>query len=188
MRGRFKVVVIGGSAGSFQVVVRILQSLPTGYPLPLLLCLHRLRHIRFGFAEALSLRSALPVVEPNDKDLLRSGTAYLAPANYHMYVDFGNRFALSTEESVNHSRPSIDLSFFSVGRNFRENALGIILSGANSDGAQGLRCIKQYGGTAIVQDPEECEVKTMSEASLQATSVDHVFGTDEIVSYLKSLA
>ena len=109
---RYKVVVIGGSAGSFQVVVRILHALPTSFALPVILCLHRLKHVRSGFDEALSLRSSIPVQEPNDKETIRPGIAYLAPANYHLYVELGNRFSLSTEEVVNHSRPSIDLSFF----------------------------------------------------------------------------
>ena len=112
MTGRYKAVVIGGSAGSFQVVVRILQSLPTSFALPVILCLHRLKHVRSGFDEALSLRSSIPVIEPNDKETIRSGIAYLAPSNYHLYVELGNRFSLSTEEVVNHSRPSIDLTFW----------------------------------------------------------------------------
>ena len=80
----YKVVVIGGSAGSFQVVVRVLQSLPPSFSLPVILCLHRLKHVRTGFDEALSLRSSIPVVEPNDKEAIRPGIAYLAPANYHL--------------------------------------------------------------------------------------------------------
>ncbi len=187
MTGRYKAVVIGGSAGSFQVVVRILQSLPTSFALPVILCLHRLKHVRSGFDEALSLRSSIPVIEPNDKETIRSGIAYLAPSNYHLYVELGNRFSLSTEEVVNHSRPSIDLTFFSVARVYREHALGIILSGANRDGALGLQRLKKMGGTAIVQDPKECEVRTMTEASLQLATVDAILTTEGIIKYLEDL-
>ncbi|MGP1460243.1 MAG: chemotaxis protein CheB [Bacteroides sp.] len=188
MGTRYKAVVIGGSAGSFQVVVRILQSLPNSFSLPLILCLHRLKHVRTGFEEALSLRSAIPVIEPLDKENIRARVAYLAPSNYHLFVELGNRFCLSTEEVVNHSRPSIDLTFFSVARVYREHALGIILSGANRDGAMGLARLKRMGGTAIVQDPAECEVRTMTEASLQLTSVDAVLSTEGIIQYLKDLS
>ena len=187
MSPRYKVVVIGGSAGSFQVVVRILQSLPPSFAFPVILCLHRLKHVRAGFDEALSLRSSIPVVEPNDKETLRAGVAYLAPANYHLYVELGNRFSLSTEEVVNHSRPSIDLTFYSVARVFREYALGVILSGANRDGALGLQRLKKMGGTAIVQDPNECEVRTMTEASLQLTPVDAILTTEGIIKYFADL-
>ena len=179
--------MIGGSAGSFQVVVKILNSLPENYPIPVFLCLHRLKHVRSGFVEALSIKSAIPVVEPYDKESIKTGRAYLAPSNYHMYIELGNKIALSTEETVNHSRPSIDLSFMTAAMAYREKLVGIILSGANRDGAYGLKRIKDQGGLCIVQDPEECEVRTMTEASLQATSVDHIMKTEQIIQFLKKI-
>ncbi|MFP4060343.1 MAG: chemotaxis protein CheB [Bacteroidota bacterium] len=183
----FKAVIIGGSAGSFQVVTKILSSLPNPFPLPVFLCLHRLKHVRSGFVEALSIKSNIPVIEPFDKETIKPGKAYLAPANYHMYIELGNKIALSTEEVVNHSRPSIDLSFMSASVNYREKVVGIILSGANRDGAHGLKKIKDRRGVAIVQDPAESEVKTMPEASMQLTKVDHVFKTEQIIYFLKKL-
>lgn len=180
----YRVVAIGGSAGSFQVVSMILHGLPSDFELSVLLCLHRLKHVRSGFVEALMVRSSIPVGEPDDKELLRGGRAYLAPSNYHMYVELGGRFALSTEEVVNHSRPSIDLTFCSVGQVYREKAVGVILSGANSDGAAGLAYLKSQGGYAIVQQPEESEVRTMPEAALKATSVDRVCSVASIVEFL----
>lgn len=184
----YKAVIIGGSAGSFQVITKILASMPKNFNKPLFLCLHRLKHVRSGFVEALSIKSTLPVVEPCDKDHIRPGKVYLAPANYHMYIELGNTFALSTEEPINHSRPSIDLSFFSAAYTYKNKLVGIILSGANKDGALGLKRVKELGGTAIVQDPEECQVKTMTTASMQATNVDHVYNTDEIIRFLNSIS
>jgi two-component system chemotaxis response regulator CheB len=183
----FKAVIIGGSAGSFRVITKILQSLPKGYPLPILLNLHRLKHVRSGFVEALSIKSNIPVIEPHDKDSIKPGNAYLAPSNYHMYIELNKKIALSTEEPVNHSRPSIDLSFETAAQTYNKNLLGIILSGANRDGAQGLKKVKELGGTAIVQDPKECEVATMTEASLRITDVDYVYTTDQIIDYLQNL-
>jgi len=180
----YKAVIIGGSAGSFQVVTRIIASLPKDFPLPVFLCLHRLKHVRSGFVEALSIKSNLPIREPDDKEPIKSGCIYLAPANYHMYVELGNKFALSTEDAVNHSRPSIDLSFISAAYNYKRKLIGIILSGANKDGAQGLKKVKDNGGLTIVQDPAECQVATMTNASMQATTVDHIFKTDEIIRFL----
>ncbi len=180
----YKAVIIGGSAGSFQVVTKILSSLNESFPLPVLLCLHRLKHVRSGFVEALSLKSNIPIEEPNDKDTLRPGRAYLAPANYHMFLELANRVALSTDEPVNHSRPSIDLSFITAASAYRDKLIGIILSGANRDGAQGLKVCGEKGGVTIVQDPNECEVKTMTESAMQLTKVDHVFSTDEIIRFL----
>ncbi len=183
----YKAVIIGGSAGSFQIVTRILNSLTPDFPVPVLLCLHRLKHVRSGFVEALSLKSGIPVEEPFDKDVLRPGKAYLAPANYHMYIELANRIALSTEETVNHSRPSIDLSFITAANAYRDKLIGIILSGANRDGALGLKKVHDLGGVTIVQDPNECEVKTMTQSALQLTQVDYVYSTDQIISYLKKL-
>lgn len=182
-----KAVIIGGSAGSFQVVTRILNSLPKNFPVPVLLCLHRLKHVRSGFVEALSLKSNIPIVEPNDKDMLKPGTAYLAPANYHMYIELANRVALSCDDPVNHSRPSIDLSFITAANAYRDKLVGVILSGANKDGALGLKHVVDKGGLAIVQDPQECEVRTMTESSLKLTKVNHVYKTNEIINFLTKL-
>lgn len=182
-----KAVVIGGSAGSFQVVTKILASLPKQYPLPIFMCLHRLKHVRSGFVEALSIKSVLPVVEPNDKDVIKPGIVYLAPANYHMYVEPDKRFSMSTEEPVNHSRPAIDLTFVTTAVAYKQKLAGVILSGANKDGAFGLKAVKDYGGVAIVQDPKESQVDTMPVSSMNATAVDHVFNTDQIINYMKRI-
>ena len=184
---KYKAVIIGGSAGSFQVVTKILSSLPKNFDLPLFLCLHRLKHIRSGFVEALAIKSNLKIIEPFDKDIIKKGTVYLAPANYHMYIEYGQKFSLSTEPVVNHSRPSIDLSFFSVATSYREKAIGIILSGANKDGAKGIKRIKDYGGTVIVQDPKEAQIKTMPNSAIDITSPDYVLTTEGIINFLNNL-
>jgi two-component system chemotaxis response regulator CheB len=183
----YRAVMIGGSAGSFQVVVKILNSLPPKFPMPVFLCLHRLKHVRSGFVEVLSIKSGIPVIEPFDKESIKPGRAYLAPSNYHMYVELGNKIALSTEDTVNHSRPSIDLSFITAAMVYRDKLIGIILSGANRDGAYGLKRVKDHGGLCIVQDPDDCEFRTMTEASLQATPVDHILNTEQIIQFLKKI-
>ncbi len=183
----YKAVIIGGSAGSFQIVTRILNALNSDFPIPVLLCLHRLKHVRSGFVEALSLKSNIPVVEPFDKDQLKPGFAYLAPANYHMFIELANRVALSADEPVNHSRPSIDLSFITAANAYREKLIGIILSGANRDGAFGLKKVADNGGVTIVQDLSEAEVKTMPDSALQLTKVDYVYTTDQIIRFLLKL-
>jgi two-component system chemotaxis response regulator CheB len=184
----YKAVIIGGSAGSFQVVTKILNSLPKNFPLPVILCLHRLKHVRSGFVEALSLKSNIPVSEPFDKQQLKPGIAYLAPANYHLFMELANRVALSTDLPVNHSRPSIDLSFVTAAHAYRKGLIGIILSGANRDGAYGLKKVQDLGGVTLVQDPEECEVKTMTKSSLELTKVDYIYKTDQIIRFLQKIA
>lgn len=187
LNNSYKAVVIGGSAGSFQGVVKILSQLPKGFPLPIIMCLHRLKHVRNGFVEALSIKSVVQVTEPNDKESIKKGSVYLAPANYHMSVELGNNFALSTEEMINNSRPSIDITLSSCAFVYKEKLLGILLSGANRDGALGMKHIHERGGTTIVQEPTECMIDTMPKAALAVTQIDHVMKIDEIVEVLKEL-
>lgn len=183
----YKAVIIGGSAGSFQVITKLLAAIPRTFSLPVFLSLHRLKHIRTGFDEALAIKSKLPIIEPEDKEYIKPGLIYLAPANYHMYIELGNNIALSTEEVINHSRPSIDLSFMSAAYSYKDKLVGVILSGANKDGAMGLKAIKDAGGLTIVQDPADSQVKTMPQAAMRATNVDHIFSVRQIISFIQSL-
>ena len=180
-------VVIGGSAGSFPVVTGLLASLDKNFPFPMFLCLHRLKNVRTGFVEALRLKSVLPVSEPYDREPVLRGHVYLAPANYHMHVTRNETISLSTEEVVNHSRPSIDITFSSAARSFGSKCVGILLSGANKDGALGMKAIKEAGGTAIVQSPDECQVRTMTTAAIKAADVDYILTGAQIISYLQKL-
>ena len=183
----FKAVVIGGSAGSFQGICKILSQIPQDFPLPIILCLHRLKHVRNGFVEALSIKSIKEVTEPFDKELIRRGKVYLAPANYHLCIEQGRQFALSTEEMVNNSRPSIDLTFETAAHHYRNKLIGILLSGANSDGAIGMKKIKDLGGLTVVQDPADCMIGTMPSAALSVTQVDYKLNLDEIIKFLDDL-
>jgi len=182
-----KLILIGGSAGSFQIVTRILTSLPKNFKYPVFLCLHRLKHVRTGFIEALTIKSNLTIVEPEDKSHIKQGFVYLAPANYHMYLDLGNNISLSTEPSVNHSRPSIDLTFFSAAYNYKQKVVAVILSGANRDGAKGIIDIKNEGGTTIAQNLEECQVKTMPDAAIKTGKIDYIMNSEQIITYLSNL-
>lgn len=187
LNNSYKAVVIGGSAGSFQGMVKILSQLPKGFPLPIIMCLHRLKHVRNGFVEALSIKSVVPVTEPNDKENIKKGSVYLAPANYHMSVELGHYFALSTEEMINNSRPAIDITLSTSGFVYKEKLIGILLSGANRDGALGMKTIAEKGGLTIVQEPSECMIDTMPKAALAVTKIDHVLRIDQIVEFFKEL-
>ncbi|HYF67139.1 MAG TPA: chemotaxis protein CheB [Ohtaekwangia sp.] len=187
LNNSYKAVVIGGSAGSFQGVVKILSQLPKGFPLPIIMCLHRLKHVRNGFVEALSIKSVVQVTEPNDKENIKKGSVYLAPSNYHMSVELGNYFSLSTEEMVNNSRPAIDITLSTSAYVYKEKLIGILLSGANRDGALGMKHIHDRGGVTIVQEPSECMIDTMPKAALALSPMDHVMKIDQIVQFLKEL-
>ena len=187
LNSNYKAVVIGGSAGSFQGITKILSQLPKTFPLPIIMCLHRLKHVRNGFVEALSIKSVFPVVEPYDKEQIKKGGVYLAPSNYHMSVELGNYFAMSTEEMMNNSRPAIDITLGTAAYVYREKLIGILLSGANRDGGLGMKHIKDKGGLTIVQEPTECMIDTMPKAAMALTQIDHVLKVDEIVSLMNEL-
>lgn len=187
IHNRYKAIVIGGSAGSFQGITRILAKIPESFPLPIIMCLHRLKHVRHGFTEALSIKSIKPVTEPCDKENIKKGQVYLAPANYHLSIELGSRFSLSTEDMVNNSRPSIDITLETAAYVYKDKLIGILLSGANRDGANGMKKIKDRGGMTIVQDPSECMIDTMPTAALQATEIDHTLKIDEIIRFLIEL-
>jgi two-component system, chemotaxis family, protein-glutamate methylesterase/glutaminase len=184
---RIEVVLIGGSAGSFPVVNTILEYLPSDYSLPVVLCLHRLRDKREGFREALEIKSRLPVLEPNDKDTIVEGNVYLAPSNYHLLIENPYTFALSTTELVQFSRPSIDVLFESAADAWGPNVLAIVLSGANRDGAFGMKWLKRKGGFNVVQDPKTCTMPTMPEACIGMTEIDLVLDVTDIISLLLQL-
>jgi two-component system, chemotaxis family, protein-glutamate methylesterase/glutaminase len=187
LNNQFKAIVIGGSAGSFQGITKILASLPTDFELPIIMCLHRLKHVRNGFVEALSLKSTGPVLEPHDKETIKKNKIYLAPSNYHLSVELGNTFSLSTEDMINNSRPSIDVTLETAAYVYRNKLIGILLSGANKDGALGMKKIKDRGGLTIVQEPSECMIDTMPSSALKLTTIDYTLKIDQIIDFLKEL-
>src|SRR5690606_32453932 len=126
-------------------------------------------------------------VEPDDKEAIRKGIVYLAPANYHMSVELGNYFSLSTEEMVHSCRPSIDITLGSAAYAYRNKLIGILLSGANRDGGLGMKMIKDKGGLTIVQDPAECMIDTMPRAALSLTEIDYTLKVDQIIELINEL-
>lgn len=166
---------------------QLLSNLPEGYCHPIVLCLHRLKTVRNGFAEALQINSRLLIREPDDKEPIRKGRVYLAPSNYHLMLEHTYHFSLSISEPVNHSRPSLDITFDTAGEVFGNKAVGVLLSGANMDGAKGMYKIKKEGGITIVEDPKFCEIGTMPEACINLFHPDYILDADKIINFIKNL-
>ena len=179
-----KIFLIGGSAGSFQITGKILSSLPSDYAYPVIFCLHRLRNVRSGIITTLEINSNIPVKEAYDKEKIISPMAYIAPSNYHLLFEDKNSFSLSLDPPQNHSRPSIDMSMMRAAEVFKENLIGIILSGANSDGAKGMKRILEMGGTTIVQDPKSCDIATMPQACLKLFKPNYIMDVDAIINFM----
>jgi two-component system chemotaxis response regulator CheB len=182
-----KALVIGGSAGSFQVLIRMLELFRPALPIPVFLCLHRLKQVRSGFEETLNYNASLPVREPCDKESIGRGIVYLAPANYHMLIEKEFTIALSTEDPVHHSRPSIDLCFGSAADAYGPALLAILLSGANQDGTMGVASVKRRGGAVLIQDPDDCEIRTMCESAIKLTKPDRILTVPEIIEFVSLL-
>lgn len=165
---------MGVSAGGMQALKRILPALPASFRLPIAIVQHLNAQSDSYLAEHLDELSAITVKEAEDKEILEPGTAYLAPAGYHLLIEPDKSFSLSVEEKVNFSRPSIDLLFESAADALGKSLIGVVLTGANSDGARGLKAIKACGGLAIIQNPMTAEVRYMPQAAFDATPVDYI--------------
>lgn len=181
------IVVIGGSAGSFPIINTFLSQISKDFYPPIVLCLHRLKNIRHGFVEALNLRSNIRVLEPQDKESIEPHRIYLAPSNYHLMIDYDHTFAFSADQPVRYSRPSIDVLFMSAAAVFNHNVTAILLSGANTDGTDGMQAIHLKGGTTIVQSPETCTVETMTHSAIKNIPIQYVLLPEQIIPTLISL-
>ncbi|MBL8301686.1 MAG: chemotaxis protein CheB [Ideonella sp.] len=174
LRGRVDAIVVGASAGGVEALSALLGALPAGLDAAVLVVLHLPRGRRSLLAEIFAPRCAVPVVEAGDKDPVRPGTVYLAPPDYHLMVDAGPCTALTVDAPVNYSRPSIDVLFESAADLWGPRLAGVILTGANQDGAEGLAAVRRAGGITLVQDPAEALAPLMPAAALRLGPSDRV--------------
>jgi two-component system chemotaxis response regulator CheB len=159
-------ILVGGSAGAVEVVSLLLGALPAEFATPIVVLVHLPRRRPSALAGALRGKCGLALREPLDKEPLAPSTVYLAPPDYHLLIEQGPSFALSVDEPVNFSRPSIDVLFDSAADVLGSGCAGVILSGANPDGAHGLRAIQAAGGLVAVQDPDDAAQGAMPKAAL----------------------
>ncbi|RYZ68444.1 MAG: chemotaxis protein CheB [Proteobacteria bacterium] len=176
-------IVLGASAGGVEAINRFLQSLTQPLPIPLIITLHIAKHATF-FEHAFRGKIPITVKEAEDKEHWEAGVVYLAPPDYHLLLETDGQFSLSSEEPVCYARPSIDVMFESATYSFGNRAMGILLTGANEDGAKGLFKIHQSGGFCLVQDPREAQCATMPESALKLFSPSHIFSVEEMGRFL----
>ena len=183
-----KLIVIGGSAGSLQVILNFLGAIPHDFPLPILIVLHRNGVFESNLEELFSSRTRVPVKEVEEKELIIPGTTYICPADYHVLLEKDHSFSLDYSERVHYSRPSIDVTFRSAADSFGEELVALLLSGGNADGVEGLQYIKARGGVAVVQDPATAEVPYMPQQAVTKGEVDFIVPAVEIPAFLLGLA
>lgn len=179
----FELVVVGASLGGLHALEVLLAGFPQDFPAPIAVVQHRQKNSENTLSLSLQRHIALPISEPEDGDAIAKGHVYLAPADYHLLVEFG-RFALSTDAPVEYARPSIDVLFESAADAYERKVIGIILTGANQDGVQGLASIKARGGLAVVQEPATASCPIMPKAAIAAVKVDWVIPLAEIAPLL----
>ena len=184
-----ELVAVGTSLGGLNALTALLRDLPATFPVPIVVVQHRtVSADGGGLTQLLQEHARLQVVEAEDKMVLQSGTVYIAPADYHLLIEEVGMLALSTEAPVRSARPSIDVLFETAAEAYGPSLVGVLLTGASADGAEGLARVKARGGKAIVEDPSTAECRTMPAAGLAATAVDYVLPLAKIGDHLVTLA
>jgi two-component system, chemotaxis family, protein-glutamate methylesterase/glutaminase len=180
-------IVIGASAGAVDALAEILPEFPKHFSLPVIVVVHLREDRDSALVDLFRRRCVVDVWEAEDKMPVAAGAVYFAPPDYHLLVDAERWFALSVDPPVHYSRPSIDVLFQSAADAFGRGLVGVVLTGANSDGAQGLRSIVDAGGIALVQDPAEAYAPRMPQAAMDACLEASRLPLAQIASYLREL-
>lgn len=187
MKQHCEVLVIGGSAGSLDVLLNILPDLRTDLPFAIILVLHRKSGKDNLLTDLLKTKTQLNVKEIEEKEPLNAANIYIVPPNYHLLIENDRTFSLDASEKVNYSRPSIDVTFESASEVFMENLVCILLSGSNLDGTDGLKKVKEKGGRAFVQNPESAKVSFMPQYAKEHVAVDSVLDIEEMAEFINNL-
>jgi two-component system chemotaxis response regulator CheB len=158
--------------------------LPADFPIPVIVVQHRSKDERNLLEEVTQVKCKLTIKQADEKEAIKEGTAYFAPPNYHLLIEKNGTFSLSYDAPVNYSRPSIDVLFETAAEVYKNKLLGIILTGANKDGARGMKTIRQHGGTTIAQQPDTAEYPEMPQSAINTGYIQHIMSPDEIGWYL----
>ncbi len=187
MKRGFQAVVIGVSAGGFKALNVLLPMFPPDFPNPVIIVQHR-RAVGAEFlVESLNGKCSLTVKEAEDKEKIQAGKVYIAPGGYHLLVEKQRLLSLSVDEPVCFSRPSIDVLFETAAHAFRTHLIGVILTGANSDGSEGVKNIKANMGLTIAQDPDTAEVKLMPSSAIATGCIDYILPLEDIAPFITGL-
>jgi two-component system chemotaxis response regulator CheB len=181
---KYHAVVIGASAGGLFALSTLLEKLPPEYPFPVVVVQHRSKDYKGLLEEVLQEKCKIRIKQADEKEKIESGIVYIAPPDYHLLVETNRTFSLSSDIEVLYSRPSIDVLFESAAMVYKDQLIGIILTGSSNDGASGIEMIKKYGGITIAQNPDEAEFPYMPKASIETKKINYVWTLSEICIYL----
>jgi two-component system, chemotaxis family, protein-glutamate methylesterase/glutaminase len=181
-------IVIGGSAGGLYPILTLLPGLVASLPAAVLIVLHRQSHYESVLTDLLSAKATLPVKEASEKEPLLPATIYIAPADYHLLIETDHTFSLDDSEKVNFSRPSIDVTFTSAALAYGSRMTALLLSGANTDGTEGLIDVHDAGGTTAVQDPATADADYMPRQAILHAPVDIILQPREMAAFINRMA
>lgn len=184
---RYDIVAMASSAGGIRALAKVLNGLPNGFPVPILVVQHLDRRHRTVIADVLGHRTGLHVRLAAEGDVAQAGTVHIAPPDHHLLVSAGGELTLSHSELVHFVRPSADLLFESLAGAYGTRAIACVLSGTGSDGSMGVTAVKSRGGTVIAQDPDSAEFRGMPDAAVATSAVDFVLPLEEISTVLLGL-
>lgn len=182
-----RLIIIGGSAGSLQVIIEMIKNLDDTIHIPILLVIHRKAQSGDILRTLLQQFTKVKVVEIEDKTEIEENTIFIVPADYHVLFENNKNMSLDSSEKMNYSRPSIDVTFRSAAEVYGENLIGVLLSGANADGVEGLSYIKKNNGKVWIQDPETAEVDYMPKHAIDEINYDLIITPGTLANYIKQL-
>ncbi|MEO7215258.1 chemotaxis protein CheB [Mucilaginibacter sp.] len=187
--GRFnksKMLLLGGSAGSFKLLFRLVKLLPHDFNKTVVIIIHRKKNFFSEIEKLFAENSRMLLREISDKEPIESNAIYIAPANYHTLMEKNGFFSLDVSEAIWYSKPSIDVTFESAADSFGKSCTAILLSGANQDGAEGLLKLRQSGALTIAQHPEDAEMAEMPNAAISIDGAEYILRTTEIFELLQN--
>ncbi len=183
-----KCLVIGGSAGSLDVLLKVLPVLDGNLNFPIIIVVHRKQGMDSLLTDLLAHRTTLKVKEADEKDSILNGTVYIAPSDYHLLIEKDFTFSLDYSEKVNYSRPAIDVTFQSAAEAYGTGLVCLLLSGSNADGVNGLITVNKFGGLTLVQDPSSAQVTYMPDQAILRANVSAILKIEEMANYINSFS
>ncbi|WP_293784777.1 chemotaxis protein CheB [uncultured Pedobacter sp.] len=180
-------LIIGGSAGSLDVLLEIFPALRTDICFPIVIVVHRKANNESLLTDLLKSRTLLAVGEAEEKEFLTPGKVFIAPADYHMLIEEDRSISLDYSEKVNYSRPSIDVTFQSAAEVFKEKLVCILLSGSNSDGVEGLKSVNNFGGTVVIQNPDTAVMPYMPQQAVLNVMPHVILDSRNMADYINKL-
>ncbi|HEU0111750.1 MAG TPA: chemotaxis protein CheB [Flavisolibacter sp.] len=186
INNKYRLLIIGGSAGSLEVLIQLLPSIRQDLGVAIVIILHR-KNVESYLPDLLSEKASWPVKEAEEKEPILPGMIYLAPPDYHLLIEKDETFSLDYSEKVHYSRPAIDVTFEAAAEVYGFSSIGVLLSGANADGTEGIIKIKEAGGLTIVQDPAEATVSYMPQQAIKSLEVDYILNTKQMIDVINNL-